>query len=176
MPKHTYHTLLIIIIYCTRSYVSVALLLKPLEMFTPVWSHTVGSHPCEGWWWGRKHVWIDSVQLQCNYRRISDILGHLGFHHKGLESKLHITLLSPLDKKSQNNKSYQQGTSFLFWAKRGILLEPSSSTPLVRPRQKLASYSCILMVIYHYYTVTAGSNSPVQLKPTNPMYTPPPHT
>ena len=68
----------------------------------------------------------------------------LGFHHKGLESKLHITLLSPLDKKSRNNKSYRQGTSFLFWAKRGVLLEPSSSTPLARPRQKLDRYSCIL--------------------------------
>jgi len=62
-------------------------------------------------------------------------------------------LLESLRQKSWNNKTYRQGTSYLFWAKRGVLLEPSLPTPLACPCKKPTIYSCthsFLMTVYHY--------------------------
>ena len=87
---------------------------------------------------------------------------YLGFSYEGLESKIHITQLSPLDKKAEI-------TSFLFWAKRGVLLEPSSSTPLMHPCKKkrhiqlftLLSNVCLSLLdhnSYHKSPSTAKTN------------------
>ena len=86
---------------------------------------------------------------------------YLGFNHKGLESMIHITLLSPLDKKKLKQQTIlaRHFLSF-FGQKRGLAGAIIINPPCVS-MQKLAIYSCIhdcVSLLNH----KSCHNSPVQ--------------
>ena len=84
---------------------------------------------------------------------------HLGFNHKGLEYKIHITFLSPFDKKAETTNHIGKAHPFFSGQKGGSCWSHHHQPP--------TTYSCIhsfLTSIYHYYIKTAVKSPPVQQK------------
>ena len=111
-----------------------------------------------------------SYYQQCQYSDESSqyrVVIHLVFNHKGLESKINITFLSLLDKKAKQ-VHLQARHFFSSWVKRGVLLEPSLSTPPHVPMQKTRHIQLytIFMTIYHYQIIMQYNRSLSYMVPT----------